>query len=161
MDGKDLENPPPPGPQSSRTTTFGPSLLPLPAGYSNQLHVLTKGALSLDDFRVPDTCSLDPVKPCEVRHSIASEGGVTISYIRDRRTGQDRPVLPPGINVVKTLVLGLDEGSIGAAGVAAAAFQQKANIWARFDKIHRVIRDLKLAEACCDKLFTKTKMWST
>ena len=43
-------------------------------------------------------------------------------------------------------------------GSAAAAFHI---IWAKFDKIHRVIRDLKLAEACCNKIFEKTKLWST
>ena len=59
------------------------------------------------------------------------------------------------------LILGLDEGSIGAAGVAFSAFHLKHTVWARFDKIHRLIRDMKLAEAdCCGKLFVKAKLWS-
>ena len=60
-----------------------------------------------------------------------------------------------------TLVLCLDEGSIGMAGVGAAAFHLKKTIWVKPDKIHRVIRDLKLASGhCCQKVFEKTKLWS-
>ena len=65
---------------------------------------------------------------------------------------------------VRTLILGLDQGSIGSAVVAAAAFQQSLRkmVWGKFDKIHRIIRDLKLAEGhCCGKIFEKTKLWST
>ena len=65
------------------------------------------------------------------------------------------------MEAVNTLILGLDEGSIGTAGVAAAAFKMQATIWAKFDKIHRVIRDMKLAESdCCGKVFAKAKLWS-
>ena len=69
--------------------------------------------------------------------------------------------MQPEVESVLTLVLGLDEGSIGTAGVAAAAFLQKKTVWARFDKIHRLIRDLKLAEnGCCNKVFAMSKLWS-
>ena len=62
---------------------------------------------------------------------------------------------------VRSLLLGLDEGSVGTAGVAAAAFLRKKKIWINPDKIHRVIRDLKLAEGhCCNKLFEEAELWS-
>ena len=62
---------------------------------------------------------------------------------------------------VRSLLLGLDEGSVGTAGVAAAAFHLKKIIWIKPDKIHRVIRDLKLAEGhCCNKVSEKAKLWS-
>ena len=45
--------------------------------------------------------------------------------------------------------------------VAAAAFHLKTTLWIRPDKIHRVIRDLKLAEGhCCHKVFEGAKLWS-
>ena len=70
-------------------------------------------------------------------------------------------VLPPDVERVRMLILGLDEGSIGTAGVAAGAFLLKKTIWGKFDKIHRVIRDLKLADGgCCNKVFEKAKLWS-
>ena len=83
-------------------------------------------------------------------------------FVANQDTGSRRAVLPLEVEMVRTLLIGLDEGSIGMAGVAAAAFQQKAAVWARFDKIHRIIRDLKLASAhCCGKVFEKTKLWSS
>eukprot|EP00959_Pyramimonas_sp_CCMP1952_P113807 2379338-Pyramimonas_sp.AAC.1 len=55
----------------------------------------------------------------------------------------------------------LDQGSIGATGAALSIFHQGKMIHARFDKIHRVIRDLKNAEKqCMDSLFMVCKMWS-
>ena len=63
---------------------------------------------------------------------------------------------------VRSLLLGLDEGSVGTAGVAAAAFHLKKTIWIKPDKIHRVIRDLKLAEGhCCNNVLEKAKFWSS
>ena len=60
-----------------------------------------------------------------------------------------------------TLMLCLDEGPIGMAGVGAAAFHLKKTIWVKPDKIHRIIRDLKLAEGhCCGNKFEKTRLWS-
>ena len=62
---------------------------------------------------------------------------------------------------ILTLVLCLDEGSVGMAGVGAAAFHVKMTVWVKPDKIHRTIRDLKLAEGhCCGNIFEKTKLGS-
>ncbi len=97
-----------------------------------------------------------------LRHDeIRYAGNDGVSYIHNQSSGERRAVLPRGVGEVRMLILGLDEGSIGSAGVAAAAFKLNKLVWARFDKIHRVIRDLKLAEnhACC-KVFEKAKLWS-
>ena len=73
-------------------------------------------------------------------------GDVRLCFLQNKATGARRAVLPPDVKSVCTLIFGFDEGSIGSAGVAAAAFQQKTTVWARFDSIDRVIRDLKFVE---------------
>ena len=56
----------------------------------------------------------------------------------------------------------LDQCSIGCAGVAHTAFQLGKLIWAKFDKIHRIINDLKGAEmeASVRGCFRKAELWS-
>ena len=76
-------------------------------------------------------------------------GDVRLCFLQNKATGARRAVLPPDVKSVCTLIFGFDEGSIGSAGVAAAAFQQKTTVWARFDSIDRVIRDLKFVESGC------------
>ena len=49
----------------------------------------------------------------------------------------------------RPLVLDLDEGSVGTAAVAAAAFQQKNKTVAEPDKIHRLTNDYMLAVSQC------------
>ena len=121
---------------------------------------ITKGNLSVANFTAPTSCCLDPVHANEFRFTVERDD-VRLAFIKNKETGAVRPALPPEVESVRTLVLGLDEGSIGASGVAAAAFKMKATIWARFDKIHRVIRDMKLAENdSCGKVFAKAKLWS-
>ena len=124
------------------------------------VYQITDGKLSIDDFELPNGCYLEPVKHDEMR--LCVEDGSTASYyILNKTTLERRQVLPPDVERVRMLILGLDEGSIGTAGVAAAAFLLKKTIWAKFDKIHRIIRDLKLADGgCCNKVFEKAKLWS-
>ena len=38
-------------------------------GYSHQIYVITQGRLSLNDFKVPSSCCLDPVRHNEFRSS--------------------------------------------------------------------------------------------
>ena len=122
---------------------------------------ITRGKLSLDDFGLPDGCWLRPVQHNEKRVSV-EEDGITLFYIQNKATGARKLVLLRDVERVRTLILGLDQGSIGSAGVAAAAFQQCMMIWGKFDKIHRIIRDIRLAQGgCCCKIFEKTKLWST
>ena len=110
---------------------------------------------------MPDGCNLRPVQHNEKRVSV-EEGGITLFYIENKDTRERQLVLLRDVERVRTLIPGLDQGSIGSAGVAAAAFQQWKRIWGKFDKVHRIIRDLKLSEGhCCGKIFEKTKLWST
>ena len=124
------------------------------------IYQITNGKLSLDDFELPRGCYLEPVKHDEIRYCV-DEGSTASYYIWNKTTHERRQVLPPDVERVRMLILGLDEGSIGTAGVAAGAFLLKKTIWGKFDKIHRVIRDLKLADGgCCNKVFEKAKLWS-
>ena len=90
------------------------------------VYQITDGKLSIDDFELPNGCYLEPVKHDEMR--LCVEDGSTASYyIFNKTTLERRQVLPPDVERVRMLILGLDEGSIGTAGVAAAAFLLKKN----------------------------------
>ena len=56
----------------------------------------------------------------------------------------------------------LDHGTIGAAGVAYGMFMMCKLLCPKFDKIDRLIRDLKNAQKhCCKSVFLKTKLWTS
>ena len=118
------------------------------------IYETTKGNVGLDDFEVPAQCTLRRVQHGEKRYS-EDVDDMTLYYIKKKGSRQDpKCVLPASVQIVRSPLLCLDEGSVGTAGVAAAAFHLKKTIWVNPDKIHRVIRDLKLAEGhCCNKLF--------
>jgi hypothetical protein len=60
------------------------------------------------------------------------------------------------------LILGLDQGSIAAAGVAFADSLGFCMLYTKFDKVHRVIRDIRLAIThSCQGLFLKTQLFSS
>ena len=88
--------------------------------------------------------------------------GRTLYYIKKKGSRQYRKCgLPSSVQSVRSLLLCLDECSVGTVGVAAAAFHLKKTIWIKPDNIHRVIRDLKFAEGhCCNKVFENSKLWS-
>ena len=104
---------------------------------------ISRGKLSLDDFGLPDGCTLRPVGHNEKRVSV-EDGGITLFYIKDKDTGARSLVLRRDVERVRTLVLGLDEGGIGTAGVAATAFQQRTIVCTRFDNRYRIIKDMRL-----------------
>ena len=54
------------------------------------------------------------------------------------------PVLP-STGPFPLLVLGLDQGSQGAAGAAFMEGERKMMVWCRWDKYHRCVRDIKLS----------------
>ena len=59
------------------------------------------------------------------------------------------------------LVLGLDQGGIGTAATAFAD-SQEVMVHAKFDKIHRIIRDVKLSLThCCRGVFLLLELGST
>ena len=123
------------------------------------IYNVTGGKVSLDHFSVPESCCIRRLKFGETRVSDQVDD-VTLHFIQ--KTDGDRVcILPKYVRTIFTLILCLDEGSIGMAGVGAAAFHLKKMIWVKPDKIHRVIRDLKLAEGhSCGKIFEKAKLWS-
>ena len=123
------------------------------------IYNMTDGNVSLDHFMVPVSCCIRRLRFGEARVT-ERVGDITLHFIQ--KADRDRVcILPKYVRNIFTLILCLDEGSIGMAGVGAAAFYLKKMVWVKPDKIHRVIRDLKLAEGhCCGKIFEKAKLWS-
>ena len=101
---------------------------PVATGYSAVIAQITKHSLTLDNFRA-DNCYLEAVRHDEYRCTEV-RGGRSVAFVVNKHTRQRRTVVPPDVESVRTLSLGLDEGSIGMAGVAASAFQQRACVWA-------------------------------
>ena len=129
-------------------------------GISNQVSLLSGGSRSIADFVVPPHANVRPTEAHESRavvHGLAQDTACLV----DRESKTSRPVLPPGFDIALLLVLMLDQGSIGTAGCAFAIFQMGKLIFPKFDKIHRLVRDLKNAEKhVLDAVFMVTKMWS-
>ena len=101
----------------------------------------------LSDMIVPETCDVRPVGPDETRIVDTSDERFDKEYIVNNATGHSRRVLPdaedPG--VWPQLTVGMDSGAIGRAGGFFAIHHLCVNMFIIFDKIHRAIRDLKLA----------------
>ena len=129
-------------------------------GTSHQLHLLS--GRTLDDFDLPAAANVRPTDENESRIVVPdAASGRDISYIVDRTSGARLAVLPHDCAKVPLLTLMLDQGSIGTAGAAFSIFHQGKMVHVRFDKIHRIIRDLKNAEKhCMDSVFMVCKMWS-
>ena len=129
--------------------------------YSHQISLTSGGQRSLDDFRLPDACHVRPVAGGE-RRKTRLINGRQVAFLEDMATEIETQILPDTCVVVPLLVLMLDQGGIGIAGVSFAALHLSRTIWGKFDKIHRMIRDLVLAEqyAWPGALFRKTKLWS-
>ena len=73
-----------------------------------------------------------------------------------------RPLLADdGLEDIKLCMLSLDQGSIGSAGVAFASFLLFMTVMASFDKLHRLVRDLKLSiAAAAGGIFLKAQLYS-
>ena len=123
------------------------------------IYNVTGGKVSLDHFSVPESCCIRRLEFGEIRVTDQVDD-VTLHFIQ-KPDGDRVCILPKYVRNIFTLILCLDEGSIGMAGVGAAAFYLKKMVLVKPDKIHRVIRDLKLAEGhCCGKILEKAKLWS-
>ena len=122
---------------------------------------VTNGKLSRYDFQVPAQCAIRRVQHGEKWCWEVVDGRI-LYYIEEMGSRQDRTcVLPTSVQSVRSLLLCLDDGSVGAVGVAVAAFHLKKTFWINPDKMHRAIRNLKLAEGhCCNTLFENDKLWS-
>ena len=112
-------------------------------GCSAQISWLTKGDLKLDDFSLPSDANVRPVGPFEKRETTVV-GDKNIDFIVDQRTNERKQVLPVSLVKVRLLLLMLDHGSVGAAGVAFGALALGKLIWAKWDPIHRLIRDVEI-----------------
>jgi hypothetical protein len=70
-------------------------------------------------------------------------------------------MLPFGMEPPRLLVLGLDQGSIGTAGLAFAGSKMGLCIHGRFCKFHRIVRDMRLAVSHSSQaLFLKAQILS-
>lgn len=128
-------------------------------GYSNQLRWLRKD-WNIDGFDLPDNCHVRAVAADEKRKAEVGAEQDTV-YLVKGGSGERTKVLPTGLLDVPLLVVMLDQGSIGAAGMAFAIYFMQKMIHAKFDKIHRLIRDIKQAEKhCLNGVFNKAKLWS-
>jgi hypothetical protein len=128
-------------------------------GLSHQLFHLTNQRHRIDLFQLPQDSHVRPVQQGESRRTVTDACGDHV-YIRNIETGEEKRVLPQNLVDVKLLVLQLDQGSIGAAGVAYLEYYLEWMVTVKFDKIHRCIRDLKLAAGAVP-IFVKTKLWSS
>ncbi len=109
----------------------------------------------LQDFLLPPDFKLHPVRPNEVR--VVQEGVDTDhAWHIHKATGCGTAVLP-----ASALVLGLDQGSVGAAGAAFADFLG-AMLHVKWDKCHSVIRDIRLSITHCGRgLFLKAQLYTS
>ena len=94
---------------------------------------------SLDEYHVPEL-HLRRVAAGKVR--IATPRGVCLV---NTTTREETKVLPDSLHDAPLLTVGLEQGSIGAVGVACAYQRMGCLVWTSYDKFHRVIRDIKLS----------------
>ena len=130
---------------------------------SNQIALLSKGTKTLDSFQLGNDVLVKvvPQDGSSVRIVRKADlGGIdTAMIVRD---GVAMKVLPDGLIDVPLLVVGLDQGSIGAAGMAFAINDNDSMMHVKFDKFHRIIRDLKLSYLhCCKGCFQKAQLYSS
>ena len=135
-------------------------------------HLTTKGhgVKSISDFILPQDVILRPVKAGEQRAVIPNGDGTARAFFScDGEDGvlTNTPVLPSSFastqeTMPRQIVLGLDQGSKGAAGCAFGILGLGLNAHVRWDKYHRLVRDLKLSlEHCCGGLFLKTQLYTS
>ena len=111
---------------------------------SHMLHKLSNERIKdIGDLCLPEDVLVQPVQAGEVRvveHGPATSRAKIINTVE----GTCRDVLPLTCRDPWLVVLGLDQGSMGTAGVAFAN-TMRAMLRVRWDKYHRVVRDVKLA----------------
>ena len=129
-------------------------------------HLTKSGIESISDFTLPQDVIVTPVQAGQTRAVVPVGDGTARAFFKTE-DGARTPVLPSSFastqgTMPKQLVLGLDQGSKGAAGFAFGIFVLGINAYVRWDKFHRLIRDLKLClEHCCGGLFLKTQLYSS
>jgi len=130
--------------------------------YSNTVAQLTDNRLAnLDAFSVPELACTRLVRDNEVRILERIGPAASRAYIVDRdRPGLRQEVLPDSIQEVPLLILNLDQGSVGTAGVAYTNDREKL-IHPKWCKFHRVVRDIRLsATHASGGIFLKAQLYS-
>lgn len=125
-------------------------------GLSHALVLIT--SRSLDDFRLPADLLLEPVAGDLKRMVNDTNPDINVAYILDEATNVRRPVLPPTLDVRKLcqLTVAIDSGSVGRAAASFAKHKLRYNVFVVYDKIHRLVRDVKLAaEKASQTTFTR------
>ena len=103
---------------------------------------------NFDDYDVPG-CNLDPVGDDERRVTVR-RGEKTVAFVVNTVTRTQKPVLPDGLETVPLVVFMLDQGAIGCAASGFVDHMGKM-IVIRYEKVHRLIRDIKGPLAKCGK----------
>ena len=132
---------------------------------SHVISELTEGHIAgIWEFMPPAKFQWKPVGPNETR-VVLPQGSQNMAVIRKEEAHATVRVVPSSFasaQRVKLLVLGLDQGSTGTAGVIFSGDHLGAMLLPKFDKYHRCIRDLKLSLThCCRGLFMKTQLYTS
>ena len=114
----------------------------------------------LEDYDMPPGVHLTPLAAREAR--VVLRGGETdTAVVVNRDTNTYTEVLPGNVHDVPLLTLVMDQGSIGCAGNGFTKYLGKM-IFMKWDELHRLIRDIKLAfQHCCGGVFLKAQVFSS
>ena len=124
---------------------------------SHQVSQMTSGKFCLSSFKPPRGICLKPLSPGDSFEHITSSTG---NHLQVKRGGaletQDTACFDDGTPV---LTLVMDQGS----GMAAMAYLQSLDVLVHcsFDKVHRCIRDLKLASQHASGNFGQTTLMTS
>ena len=125
---------------------------------SHQVSHMTSGKFCLSSFKAPHGICLKPLSPGDSFEHITSSTG---NHLQVKRGGaletQDTACFDDGTPV---LTLVMDQGS---TGMAAMAYLQSLDVLVHcsFDKVHRCIRDLKLASQHASGNFGQTTLMTS
>ena len=127
---------------------------------SHVLWLSTGKKVELLDFIVPPGVHIRPLQHDE-QYVIESTDSIDIAYkITKDRTRCQKVLEDDELEDVKLLVLALDQGGPGCAGAAFAMFHLMMMFAVAFDKIHRLVRDLKLSvQRAAGGIFLKAQLY--
>ena len=130
-------------------------------GVSHMLSQLTARHIDgVKDLTLPENVLVRPVNAGECR-IVEQDGPTSRAKIVDVASGTCRDVLPDAFTTAPMVTLGLDQGSVGTALVAFSNFMG-GMIHCRWDKYHRIVRDVKLAFAhAAGGVFLKAQLYTS
>ena len=106
-------------------------------GYSNQLRRVTSNHKTMQSFDMPEDSNVRALEPNEKR--VTSRGPhQDVAYIVDTE-GKKRKILPSA-PTIPLLVLGLDQGGVGAAGCSFVQLALSYNVSGLVLKTVRIVR---------------------